>query len=342
MSRRWALLVVVAVLAGSVWFLWHPLRPSNVRATETPIVVDEIVARGRLEPRDGVYEVAAYTLAPTASLGQVFVKENDVVAKGDLLATLGNHQQIKTQLAVADAALQVAERNLEFVRRPYKNETIVALQATINARAADVELARRRLQRSEELIRKQVMSLDDHEARVATVDRADALLREADARLKAEKEVSETELQKAIAQVTESKARLLDTEEQLALTMVRAPSDGTILKIHAKAGEMVSGRPIIELGNLQQPRAVAEVDERFISEVRPGQKAQIALPGGKRSWTATIQRVRSLVLDISRTPSNNAVTARGGRIVEVELTFDDIDGLPRISGLELIVRIRKS
>jgi hypothetical protein len=48
------------------------------------------------------------------------------------------------------------------------------------------------------------------------------------------------------------------------------------------------------------------------------------------------------VLDVNRTPSNNSVTARGGRIVEVELTFDGSDGLPRISGLELIVRIRKS
>src|SRR5262249_46072566 len=143
----------------------------------------------------------------------------------------------------------------------------------------------------------QVMTLDDHEARLATVDRADALLREAEARLKAETEVSDTELQKAVAQVTESKARLRDTQEQLALTMVRAPADGTILKIHAKAGEMVSGRAIIELGDLRNPRAIAEVDERFIPEVRPGQKAQISLPRGKRSWAATVTRVRSLVLD---------------------------------------------
>jgi HlyD family secretion protein len=341
MYRRWGLLVVVAILAGGAWVIRHRFEPSDVRATETPVVVEEIVARGRLEPRDGVYEIAAFTLAPTASLGQLFVRENDTVAKGALLATLGSHDQIKTQVGVAAANLEVAERNLEFVRRPYKNETVAALRATINSRAADLQLAQQRVKRSEELVRKQIATLDDHETRVATADRADALLREAEARLKAELEVSDTELQKAIAQLAESRARLRDTEEQLALTEVRAPTDGTILKIHAKDGEMVPGRAIIELGDIRHPRAVAEVDERFIADVRPGQKAQIALPGGKRSWTATVQRVRSVVLDVSRSPSN-AVTARGGRIVEVELTFDANDGLPPISGLELIVRIRTS
>jgi HlyD family secretion protein len=338
----WIIGAVVAALTGAAALGWHFLQPNPVRATETAVrAADEIVARGRLEPRDGLYEISAFTLAATASVGEILVRENDTVAKGALLATLASHDQLKTQVKVAEASLDVSERNLEFIRKPYKTETIAALEATIKSRAADLDLAQRRVKRSTELVRKDAATIDDHETRIATVERSDALVREAEARLKAETEVSDTELQRAIAQVAESRARLIDARAQQALTEIRAPTDGTILRIHAKPGEMLSGRAIMEMGDIQHPRAIAEVDERFIPNVRVGQKAQISLPGGKRSWNATVAQIRGLVLDISRTPTN-AVTVRGGRIVEVRLTIDDPAGLPPISGLELVVRINAS
>jgi HlyD family secretion protein len=312
----------------------------NNSETSSPVSAPEdIVVRGRLEPSEGVYQLAAFSIAPTTSVGEVLVSEGQSVAKGEIVATLPSRAQAAAGVESAKAALVVAERRLELTRRPYKDSVISAQQATVQARIADVGLAESQLGRGELLHQRGVTSDEAREIRRAELSRAQARLEEARAQLQAIAEVPAREVMLAEAEVAAARARVQGALEELALTEIRSPVDGVVLKIRAKAGELVSYRQIMDIGNISAPKIVAEVDERLVPNLRLGQSVRVSLRGQRVEWHGTISRIGNVVLAQMR-PSADTVTGTGGRIVEVEAVLSNASGLPPVAGLELLVRIQ--
>jgi HlyD family secretion protein len=147
------------------------------------------------------------------------------------------------------------------------------------------------------------------------------------------------EVMLAEAEVAAARARVQGALEELALTEIRSPVDGVVLKIRAKAGELVSYRQIMDIGNISAPKIVAEVDERLVPNLRLGQSVRVSLRGQRVEWHGTISRIGNVVLAQMR-PSADTVTGTGGRIVEVEAVLSNASGLPPVAGLELLVRIQ--
>ena len=339
---RWSHLPLLIVLAAIAYLvpLAYSLRETRPLQEVPPAAgrgVD-IVVRGRLEPRAGIFSVAAFSIAPTVAVGDVLVVEGQEVKKGDIVAVLRNRDEAQAALEVAKADLAVAERRLDQVRRPYKDSTITALKATVRAREADLVLAETQHRRGTTLFAGGVASAETRDVRAADVDRGRANLEEARAKLQAEQEVAAPDILLAEAQVAAARVRLQSAQADLELTQIRAPADGTVLKIHAKAGELVSHGPILDIGDIAAPKIVAEVGERLIPRLRVGQRARISVRGDEREWTATISRIGGKILSQARAPAD-AVTGAGGRIVEVEGAIDPSEQLPRVAGLELLVRI---
>jgi ABC exporter DevB family membrane fusion protein len=323
-------LVATAYQTRSLWI--ESAKPAP------PPVLHDIVVRGRLEPSDGVYEVAAFSIAPTTSVGQVLVSEGQAVKKGEIVATLRSHAQAAAGVESAKAALAVVERRLDLTRRPYKESVVSAQQATIQARMADLEFAQSQQNRGELLYGRGVSSDEVRETRRAELSRAQARLEEARAQLQATTEVPSREILLAEAEVVAAHARLQGAQEELALTEIRAPADGTVLKVRAKSGELVSQRQIMDIGNFKRPKIVAEVDERMVPPLKIGQSVRATLRGHRGEWTGRISRIGGVVIAQLR-PSADTVTGTGGRIVEVEAEVLDPSGLPEIAGLEMLVRI---
>src|SRR6266542_351067 len=326
--------LAIAAAAYETRERWNKSDPS------TPVsALEDIVVRGRLEPSEGVYELAAFSIAPTTAIGEILVSEGQTVAKGQIVATLPSRAQAAAGVETAKAALVVAERRLELTRRPYKDSVISAQQATVQARIADVGLAESQLGRGELLHQRGVTSDEAREIRRAELSRAQARLEEARAQLQAITEVPSREIMLAEAEVGAARARLQGAMEELALTEIRSPVDGVVLKIRAKSGELVSHRQIMDIGNINVPKIIAEVDERLIPNLRLGQSVRISLRGQHGEWHGTISRIGNVVLAQMR-PSADTVTGTGGRIVEVEAALSNANGLPRVAGLELLVRIQ--
>src|SRR4051812_10897025 len=130
MRRRWrnivGLLTVAAALAVAAATYETRPRWSEKEESAAPAAPLDIVVRGRLEPSDGVFEVAAFSLAPTTAVGNILVAEGQAVRKGELVATLRSHAQALAGIESAKAALTIAERRLELTRRPYKESTLAA------------------------------------------------------------------------------------------------------------------------------------------------------------------------------------------------------------------------
>jgi HlyD family secretion protein len=337
---RNALLPLTAITCLAIAAAAYETRDRWKGETSAPVSAPEdIVVRGRLEPSEGVYELAAFSIAPTTAIGEILVSEGQTVAKGQIVATLPSRAQAAAGVETAKAALVVAERRLELTRRPYKDSVISAQQATVQARIADVGLAESQLGRGELLHQRGVTSDEAREIRRAELSRAQARLEEARAQLQAITEVPAREITLAEAEVGAANARLQGAMEELALTEIRSPVDGVVLKIRAKSGELISHRQIMDIGNINVPKIVAEVDERLIPNLRLGQSVRVSLRGQHGEWYGTISRIGSVVLAQMR-PSADTVTGTGGRIVEVEAALANATGLPRVAGLELLVRIQ--
>lgn len=342
MRRRWRnILIALAVpaalaLAAAAYETREQWREKKDSAAPSP--PREIVVRGRLEPAEGVFEVAAFSIAPTTAVGEILVSEGQTVRRGELVATLRSHAQALASVDSAKAALAVAERRLDLTRRPYKDSTVLAQQAAVQARQAELNLAEAQMHRTDKLQGRGIISDETRDLRLAESTRARANLEEARARLKATVEVPETEILLGEAEVTAARSRLLAAQEELRLAEIRAPVDGVVLKVRAKSGELVSHRQIMDIGNVARPKIVAEVDERLVARLRVGQAVRASLRGEDREWPGKIARIGGVVV-AQRRPSIDTVTDRGGRIVEVDADIADPTGLPPIAGLELLVRI---
>ncbi|MGB6297709.1 MAG: biotin/lipoyl-binding protein, partial [Rivularia sp. (in: cyanobacteria)] len=79
---------------------------------------------------------------------------------------------------------------------------------------------------------------------------------------------AKAELRQAVASEKEARANF----EQ---SLIKAPTDGVILKINSRSGETVSNDGIVELGKVQQMMVVAEVYQAHISKIKEDQNVRV-------------------------------------------------------------------
>ncbi len=249
-------------------------------------------APGRIEPKNGEYRIGTQT---PGRVTEVLVQMNDKVLAGDPLVRVEDDDaQAKLAGTDAETAVRKRERDAETVGRLAQDRRI-AEDAVANADRA-LFLARRDLDR--------VMT-----ARRASAAAEDELVK-ARAAVAAAKDKAETERQglrriqvtagmplptRLESALTSARSELLQTESAIERTRVRAPGDGTVLQVFAKAGETVAPGPelaLVVMGDLSGLRVRAEVEERDVSKVRIGQKVVIrtdAFPG--RDFTGTVTTI---------------------------------------------------
>jgi len=63
--------------------------------------------------------------------------------------------------------------------------------------------------------------------------------------------------------------------EQLELSTVVSPAQGTVLNIYIRPGELIDNRPILRMADLTRAVCVAEVYETEVKRIRNGQRATI-------------------------------------------------------------------
>ncbi|BBK30737.1 HlyD family secretion protein [Stella humosa] len=339
--RRWVVLflLILATVGAGAAALYQRDRPQAASPPAAPL---PLLFRGRIEPVGGIHQVGAHGAAPTETLAVLAVAEGDRVRLGQVLARLSSEPAARAAHASAVAAVAVAERRLENVRRPWKDADLEVSRAAVRARAAEYELADRQQRRSDTLQARGVTSLVDQDVRATEVRTARARLREAEANLAAIEQVPATRIALEEAMLAEARARADEAAARLALAVVVAPTDGTVLAIHARAGQALGqgpgGGPILDLADLSQLKIVAEADERFVPRLRAGQKATVRLRTGDGRWTAAVARIGSRVELVTR-PSADAVSGIEARFVAIDLAPDGAAApLPAVAGMEVIVR----
>lgn len=277
MQRRWALGLSAAALAlaalgiaGAAW-----LRGPQVQVIEMQRA--PLVRTLQFSARVATLSRVDIGSTITGRVAQVLVAEGASVQAGDALVQLED-QEWRAALAQARAAEQQAQARLAGLRGSGRTASQAGLaQAQASERAAEAALVR-----AQQLVAQGFYSAAqlDEARRAAAVARAQASSARAQVQANAD---AGTDVVQARAQLDAARAATQAAQARLAQATLRAPSAARVLLRQVEPGQIVQpGKALLSLALAGPTQLVAQADERFLDQLRPGQGASVvadAFPG---------------------------------------------------------------
>jgi len=292
--RRWiwitAALVVLLLILYS-YLHQTPLKVHAVKATRGPIR-SVVSTNGKVEP---VQNVAFEAHAPIATtVKRILVKEGDQVRKGQLLLELDD-ADIHSQAARAQAQMKAAQASLVATKNSGTQEEVITLKTQLIKAQAARDVAQRNLDAYRRLQQQGAASPGEVQHAEQTLQSAQADLNLLEQKQK--DRYSPPEVARTESQVAEAQAAYDSATDALSKSSVRAPFDGTVYSLPVKQGAFVqTGDLLLQQADLSKVLVRAFVDEPDIGRLQIGQRVEAtwdAVPG--RTWTGTVSSVPSTV-----------------------------------------------
>lgn len=284
-----SLILAGVFAAGAAWAITQlggdVLTPQQTAAPTPPKPQWTATAPGRVEPKGGEVRIAA---ASPGRISELAVKVNDRVVAGDLLVRVDD-EDARARLAAADAEVAVRRRDRDAEaasgrqaqdRRQAEDAVGSAERAVVTQRTELERLLR--LRRSDRAAVTEDALAAQRSAVTTALDKAESER----AALKRAQAAANVPLPTRLeAAVTAARADVTLAEAAWERTRLRAPSDGTVLQVSAKVGELAAASPeqaLVVIGDLSALRVRAELEERDLAKVRVGQIVVVrtdAFPG---------------------------------------------------------------
>lgn len=322
--------VTVCVTASLVAAAWHwqtggisgtagrPAVSAQQNAVPERVAVH---ALGRLEPASRILELSPESGNEGATIRELLVQEGDDVESGAVLAVLDNFVRREASVAEARAALDAARARLAQVKAGAKAGDIAAQEAAVALTRQQSTVVSRELDRARELHQRKALSDDDLDAKQWELDRLVIETQRGSGLLDSLREVRETDVQAAAAEVARAEAVLASAATQLAASRIHAPVAGRILRIQVRPGERLGSDGVLELGDVRQMHAVAEVFEADVSLLREGLSAEVVVDGSGARLKGTVVEIGQLVAR-KVVLTNDPVSDTDARVVEVRVLLD--------------------
>ncbi|MEI6063746.1 MAG: ABC exporter membrane fusion protein [Pseudanabaena sp. ELA748] len=350
--------VLVAAIAGGVYLNRQAQISQQLsQNAATPLIVTTVTALGRLEPQGEIVKLAAATSTQENRISKLLVKEGDRVKAGQVIAILASRDRLQAALNQAQRDVQVVQARLAQVEAGAKQGTVGAQQAEITRLganqsaaiasqranverlAAEVQNAQVEAQRYQSLYAQGAISNSQRDSKQLVLATAQRSLQQAEAELTRLETTMRPELDRAIATLDQiSEVRPVDVdvlvaeldraiaaaqqaEANLEQTYVRAPQDGVVMDIHTRAGEVISSNGIVEIGQIDQMYAIAEVYQSDIQKIRLGQSVLCTSEALPEKLKGTVERIDRKVRRqtvINTDPSKNI----DDRVIEVHIKLD--------------------
>lgn len=206
----------------------------------------------------------------TGRVVRVQVSEGAQVRQGDVLVLLES-DELRAALAQAVASERQAQARLAGLRSSGRTAAQAALaQADATLQAASASLAR-----VQQLVAEGFYSPAQQDEARRAVDVARAQQRNAQAQIQANADTGADVVQ-AQAQLALAQAATVAAQARLAQTRLVAPADARVLVREVEPGQIVQpGKALLRLALAGPTQLVAQVDERFLDQLQPGQKAAV-------------------------------------------------------------------
>jgi HlyD family secretion protein len=312
------MLVLIAGVAGvAAWWARGRASPGTSTSAGAPSIAvgrAAIVSQARLEPAGGVLHIGA---PMEGILARVVVREGQPVTAGEPLAYLTTHELRESERAAA--ATRIARSRLSPL-------DLRVQQDQIDRIAVDNADAERELERQKRLRVSEAASARD-------LDQASARLERAATEGKRAQSVLSKIEKNAVLDRREAMNQLAVAEAQLEQTVIRAPSDGTILRIIARAGERPGSQGIMVMGDTRTMTAVAEVHANDIRFLTVGQRARFTSPALADPIEGKVERIGSMVFR-NNLFGEDPTAPENQRVFEVRVALDRSEVAARYTNLE--------
>jgi len=291
-GRRWiwpafALLAILVLLYS--YLHQTPIKVRAVAAQRGPIR-SLVSTNGKIEP---IQNFEAH--APIATtVKRLLVKEGDHVRKGQLLLQLDD-ADIRTQAARAQAQVRTAEADQSALKTGGTQEEMLNLNTQLVKARSTLDLAQRNLDALRRLEQQGAASPGEVRQAEDNLQRTQADLNLLEQKKK--ERYSQPEVARIQAQSEEAQAAYNAAEDALAKSSIRAPFDGIVYSLPVKQGSFVQdGELLLQVSDLSHVLVRAFVDEPDIGRLQPGLEVEVtwdALPG--RTWHGKVSGVPSTV-----------------------------------------------
>jgi HlyD family secretion protein len=162
------------------------------------------------------------------------------------------------------------------------------------------------------------VALADVEQRRSSVETSRHALEQARHRLAALSQVRDPDLRVAESELQVAEAQLAETGPRLAALTVNAPASGRAIKVHAHAGEQITGDGIVEIADTSRMSVEAEVYASDIAGVQLGQHASLELEGSGIKLEGVVTRIGQQVQRGAVLP-NDPVAYSDAHVVAVRI-----------------------
>lgn len=333
-------IVALVAIVGGIFIFQHMQSPNKLSSKEdSSVSLTVSTTKAKFREIDRHLEVNGSISAwDPLSIGAetsalrvetVNVEEGDRVRKGQILASL-NSSVLRAQLAQLKAHLNADEASLKKAIQPNRVEDINSMRAALSASEANLAQEEANLIRlkanaanSQENARRYnelrkvgaVSQMDadtkNTDAKTSTADvsagekRVDAMryaLHQAKERLAmAERGGRQEDIQISKSSLEETRARLSQLEAQIEQTIIRAPSDGKIVKREVHLGEISSvGKTMFQMVRDSRFEMRALVPEVDLLRIRPGMKVTMSSMGQGVAVVGVIREVSPSVDEKTR------------------------------------------
>ena len=287
-GRHFRWILGIAVLVGVAGFGWTWLSPGpDAKPAELAIV-----SRQAVEPMSEEISIGNEV---KGVLTRLAVQEGDVVTVGKIVAESSN-ADAAADVKIAEA--QLALRQAELMKLMNGARPEERLTAAANLREADavVTSSKRTLDRKLPLAARGVISSEELDGVQSAYSAAEARRDSLAQQLNLVNAGPRTEdVSIAQANVKLAEATLRRASALFEKTIIRAPIDGTVLRVLRRLGEPVAEFPptiIMRIGDISRLRVRAEVDETNVGRVKLGQLAFVTADAfGERCFSGHVVKI---------------------------------------------------
>lgn len=232
---------------------------------------------------------------------KVFVKDNDLVKKGDTLFMIDNSDYV-VKVEEAKANLAAAENSFEVAKADIGTSQagVSVSEANVQSASGSIETARIRLRRASNDFDRYSNLYKNHSITKQQYEQAEAAKQEAQSQLQilidqqkassfqknvasARTNVSNKQVQVAAANIKKAQASLDAANLSLGYTIVTASIDGQVSTVDIQPGQLVQpGQSLFYIINNNDTWVIANFKETQLDKMREGQQVKLkidAFPG---------------------------------------------------------------
>lgn len=295
------------------------VRPAGGEAGE-----GVVVALGRIEPVSRVLRIAGPTGGDAGRISLLSVAEGERVSRGQVMAVLDTEPRLAASLTQAEANAAMKQAQLMQKLSELEN-TEKSMAAAVEQQLAERDRAHWELDRHSQLKTVGLYS------EPALIDKRLALL-SANRKLETSKLALErvqardakgVRLEEVVAraELTAAEAGVEKARADHAQSHIRAPGNGTVLRLYARLGQQIGSEGFAEMGDVSTMMVRAEVFEADVAAVAQGQPVSVTSRSLEGTLRGSVHRV-GMAVGTQSIIREDPAAVLDARVVEVFIRLD--------------------